>query len=251
MVLAPASQMQNHIFVPLTSLSAVMPVFSPPLGLCTLLLLRLLGASEENFSYWQVTSQSGAGIFSERCSLHSSRQRIRWNGTGDICTDVFDCLHAVTNLLPLKPPFLWRDLSLSSPLSPSLSLFLSKLFFQGEKEKADRNRRQETTAWGPDTSAAAFQGKGLMPEMMDWLNLFIIRHADHMPESWVKPTLTWSSFHCQSLSLTVIMSCLLFIPCVSCTGSCCLNGLWAWSQEGASAGSTAVLLLLNAVIYYT
>ncbi|XP_068031868.1 paralemmin-1 isoform X10 [Anomalospiza imberbis] len=35
MVLAPASQMQNHIFVPLTSLSAVTPVFSPPLGLCT------------------------------------------------------------------------------------------------------------------------------------------------------------------------------------------------------------------------
>lgn len=159
--------------------------------------------------------------------------------------------HAVTNLLPLKPPFLWRDLSLSSPLSPSLSLFLSKLFFQGEKEKADRNRRQETTAWGPDTSAAAFQGKGLMPEMMDWLNLFIIRHADHMPESWEKPTLTWSSFHCRSLSLTVIMSCLLFIPWVSCTGPCCFK--WFMSMESGGCEcrqhSSAVIIKCCYLLY--
>lgn len=59
-------------------------------------------------------------------------------------------------------------LKASVSLTRSLSLSL-KLFFQGEKEKADRNRRQETTAWGPDTSAAAFQGKGLMPKIMDWL----------------------------------------------------------------------------------
>lgn len=46
---APGSGTRKSICVPLTSLRAAMPVFSPPLGLCTLLLLRLPAASEENF----------------------------------------------------------------------------------------------------------------------------------------------------------------------------------------------------------
>lgn len=170
------------------------------------------------------------------CHLHTHSQRSRWNvcvhGIGDICTDVLGCWNSL--------------LRICSPSGTHRSDVLS-LFSQGKKEKADRNRRQETTAWGPDTSTAAFQGKGMMPEMMDWLNIFIIRHADHTSGSWEEPAPTYSSFHCRFLSLPANHVLPVLHPVsFSYTGHCYWNGLGSIEAEWY-----ACVLLRNAVIYYT
>lgn len=68
------------------------------------------------------------------------------------------------------------------PLLQPLSLF----YFQGKKKEADGDRRQAPRAGRADTSAAAFQGKQLIPRTCLLLDMQITRQRAGQSLPWVK-----------------------------------------------------------------
>lgn len=63
---------------------------------------------------------------------------------------------------------------------------LSLFYFQGKKKEADGDRRQAPRAGRADTSAAAFQGKQLIPRTCPLLDMQITRQGAGQSLPWVK-----------------------------------------------------------------
>ena len=135
-------------------------------------------------------TEPAADMLGEGCCLqHTQTRRGRWQGcapsiSGRVSADVHSrCCFLPSDSRSQHPP----------TLTASLSLF----YFQGKKKEADGDRRQAPRAGRADTSAAAFQGKQLIPRTCLLSDMRITRQRAGQSLPWVKalPRAAPAPFH--------------------------------------------------------